>query len=274
MGPTLRNVAYNRAAMQRVTTKLLLSLTLLLTICAGASPLFAQTGDTLLNQLEPGGYVNDFANVMGAERGQLEPLLAELEQKTGAQVTLVTLPSLQGGEITDFANRLFERWGIGRAGEDNGVLILTSIEERRIWIEVGYGLEPIIPDARAGRILDEAVIPFFREEQFGTGMAAGAASIASIIAADAGVELTGAVAIPTPRQTQGQRSPLSGLLRFLFLLILIPIFIRNPWLALFLLSSGRGGGFGGGGFGRGGGGGGFGGFGGGMSGGGGAGRSW
>ena len=110
----------------------------------------------------------------------------------------MTVPSLDGGEVADFSNRLFAQWGIGGQGADNGVLILTSIEDRQVWIEVGYGIEPIIPDARAGRILDESVLPFFREEQYGSGLAAGAATVASIIAVEAGVELTGAVASRPP----------------------------------------------------------------------------
>lgn len=240
-------------------------------LVSGPSWANAQT-DQLLNSLEPAGYVNDFAGVMAGQAGAVEALLAELDQKTGAQVVIVTLPNLDGGQIDDFANRLFERWGIGSAGEDNGILIITAIEDRQYRVEVGYGLEPIIPDARAGRIMDEVAVPAFQAGDFGAGLTGSAAAIATIIADDAGIELTGAIAVP---QTQsGGRSPFGGLLRFLVLLFLLPFIIRNPWLALFLLSSGRGGGFGGGGFGRGGGGGGFGGFGGGMSGGGGASGSW
>ena len=109
--------------------------------------------------------MNDFAAVMGAQTAALETLLIELEQKTGAQVAIVTLPSLDGGEPADFAVRLFERWGIGQAGQGNGLLILTAIEDRAVRIEVGYGLEPIIPDGLAGRIMDERIIPFFSEEK-------------------------------------------------------------------------------------------------------------
>jgi uncharacterized protein len=237
----------------------------------GARPGAAQT-DALLDSLEPQGYVSDFAGAMGPERAALEALLAELEQKTGAQIAVVALASLDGGEPADFANRLFERWGIGRAGQDNGLLILAAVEDREIRIEVGYGIEPVISDAWAGRILDEQVIPFFREGRYGEGLTAGAATAAAIIAADAGIELTGAAQVLPPQEQQGSR--FGALLRIALLLLLVPIVLRNPWLALLLLSGGRGGGFrSGGGFGRGGGGG-FGGFGGGMSGGGGAGRSW
>jgi uncharacterized protein len=235
------------------------------------APASAQT-DALLNSLEPQGHVSDFAGVMGPQRAGVEALLAELQQKTGAEVAVVTLTTLDDGEPADFANRLFERWGIGPADSDRGILLLTAIEDRAVQIEVGYGLEPLITDAGAGRILDEQVLPYFRQMRYGEGLAAGAATLARIVAEDAGVELTGQSAVPT-RPQEESRSPLGGVLRLLFLLLLIPIIIRNPWLALLLLSGGGRHNRGGGGFGRGGGGG-FGGFGGGMSGGGGAGRSW
>ena len=247
---------------------LILSLALLF-----ALPLAAAQTDALLERLEPQGYVSDFAGVMGEQRTALEALLGELEQKTGSQIAVVALPSLDGGDRDDFAVRLFERWSIGQAGEDSGLLILTVIEDREIRIEVGYGLEPIIPDGLAGRIIDEQIVPYFRQDQYGLGLISGAATVASIIAADAGVELTGAGAIATQQPQATPRSPLGILIRIAFFILLIPILIQNPWLALLLLSGGRGGFYGGGGFGRGRGGG-FGGFGGGMSGGGGAGRSW
>jgi len=231
--------------------------------------------DSLLDRLEPQGYVSDFAGVMGAERQDTERVLAELEQKTGVQVAVVSLASLEGGEAADFVNRLFERWGVGSAERDDGVMLLAAIEDRQVRIEVGYGLEPVIPDGLAGQILDERVIPFFRDDRYGDGLASGAAAIAATVAADRGVELIGGA--PPVRQQVEQRPPsvFGTLLRIGFFLLIALVVLRNPWLALLLLSSGnhRGGHFGGGGFGRGGGGG-FGGFGGGMSGGGGAGRSW
>ena len=131
--------------------------------------------DTLLESLKPQGYVSDYAGVMNANlRRSLEGRLRELEQKTSAQIAVVALRSLKGGEIRDFANRLFERWGVGRKGRDNGVLILASLEDRKIWVEVGYGLEGILPDARVGRILDQAVLPEFRHGRHGGGLARGA----------------------------------------------------------------------------------------------------
>ncbi len=234
--------------------------------------------DALLQKLQPTGYVDDFAGVFKpAQRTSLEGYLQELDQKTGAQVAVVTLQSIDGGEIRDFANRLFEKWGIGKKGDDRGLLILTVLDQRRIWVEVGYGLEPLLPDARVGRILDQSVMPYFRRGDLADGLIAGAQAYGAVIAEQAGVQITQGIAQPRPEAVGTGAHQLSCtelLLIGLALLIFIPIIMRHPWLLLFLLNSGRGGGFGGGGFGGGFGGGGFGGFGGGMSGGGGAGRSW
>ena len=157
---------------------------------------------------------------------------------------------------------------MGRQGRDNGVLILTSLEDRKVWVEVGYALEGILPDARVGRILDQAVLPDFRHGRHGGGLARGALTIAGVIAQDAGVSLSGAV---VPRDSRRSRRPGAG--NLLYLLFLLFLFLRRPLLGMFL-PLGMGAGFPRGGYGGGFSGGGFGGFGGGLSGGGGAGRSW
>ena len=232
--------------------------------------------DALLQSLKPTGYVDDFAAVMQpSQRAGLESYLQELDQKTGAQMAVVTLKSLDGGEIRDFANRLFQKWGVGKKGDDRGLMILMVLDQRRIWVEVGYGLEPLLPDARVGRILDQSVVPYFRSGDLAKGLISGAQAYGTIIAQQAGVQITGqTLARPVARSGREahQLSCTELILIIIGLIIFIPIVIRHPWLLLFLLNSGRGGG--GGGFGGGFGGGGFGGFGGGMSGGGGAGRGW
>lgn len=245
---------------------------------APAQPAF----DQLRKSLKPAGYVTDLAKVLSAsQEQQLEQLLTELEHATTAEIAVVTLPSLEGGEISDFANRLFEQWRIGKRGKDNGILLLAAIEDRKVWIEVGYGLEALIPDARAGRILDESVIPYFRKGQVDQGIVEGTMALAGIVARNANVRLGNA----PPRSSRSTRRPgiASWLCPIAFLVILFILFRKNPLLAGMLLAgsrpghrSHRGGHFGGGGFGGSGGfgGGGFGGFGGGSSGGGGAGRSW
>jgi uncharacterized protein len=99
---------------------------------------------------EPMGYVNDFARVMSSSEVEtLDAKLRTFAQQTTAELVVVTVPSLEGMTESDYANRLFERWAVGQKGEDNGLLLLIAPTERRVWMEVGYGLESYIPDGRA-----------------------------------------------------------------------------------------------------------------------------
>jgi len=224
------------------------------------------TGDQLIAQLRPSGFVNDYAGVFMPQQKQLlERQLQELEQKTGAEVTVVTLDTLDGGEIDDFANRLFAAWGIGKKGKDNGVLLLAAIKDRKGRIEVGYGLEGVIPDGLAGRIMRNEMFPDFKTGNYAAGMTKGAQTVARLIAKDEGVSLNG---MPRRGTENYGKKRKKGLFDFIFMIVVVIIVIRNPWLLIFFLGSGSGGGRSGG-FG-----GGFGGFGGGMSGGGGASGGW
>ncbi len=226
--------------------------------------LTAQASDKLLSSLQPRGLVSDYADVIpAAEENRLLAILTELQQKTGTQVAVVTLPTLDGGQIDDFSIRLAERWGIGQKGRDNGVLLLGATQEgrgNRLRIEVGYGLEGVINDALAGRILDEYVVPLWNQRQYGTAIANGGAAIAQRIAADKGVRLSGVPQYTASRghtpQPQRKSNPILSLL---FIIGFIYMAIRHPQLLILLLmTSGRGGGsrggggFGGGGFGGGG----------------------
>lgn len=120
---------------------------------------------------EPVGYVNDFAEIFSSSyRQSLEQELNDFENETTTEIAMVTIDSLEGGSIEDYAVRLFEQWQIGKKEKDNGILILISKEDRKIRIEVGYGLEPIITDGRAGRIIREQMRPAFREEDYDEGV--------------------------------------------------------------------------------------------------------
>ena len=105
----------------------------------------------------------------------------QLREKTGAQLAVVTLPSLEGGEIEDFTNKLFAQWKIGREGQDNGILLLVAMEDRQSRIEVGYGLEPIIPDVLAGRILDHKLRPEFRQQKYAAGLTAAVDAVSELV---------------------------------------------------------------------------------------------
>lgn len=234
--------------------------------------------------LQPRGYVNDFAGVIDEpSQHRLTRLATLLDQKTKAQLAIVTIDTLGDEPIEDFTVRLFEAWHIGHK-DDRGALLLLVIKDRKSRLEVGYGLEPIIPDGYAGSVLRE-MRPFLRDGRYGDALYAGSALIAERIARESGVKLDDPdLARRSPRSSSGP-----NWLTIVF--ILAALFFGAPWWLSLILArrgmggwrsrgpwggSGWGGGFGGydGGGGGSGGFGGFGGFGGGSSGGGGASSSW
>lgn len=202
-------------------------------------------------------------------------MLTVLENKTSAEISVVTLPSLNDEPIENVAVDLFQQWGIGKKGKDHGLLFLIAPNERKLKIEVGYGLESILPDGLTGRIRDTYVIPEFKKGDFNTGIMQGTQAMVQIVAKDAGVEIDANALPPLPDVSdQPQKSSLlKNLFQLGIIILIVILFIRNPSLFLLLLFSGVGGG-GGSGRSSGGFGGGFGGFGGGGSGGGGCSGSW
>jgi uncharacterized protein len=230
--------------------------------------------------------VSDFANVIDPQsRAALESYCGQIEQSTGVQMAMVTLPSLDGEPIEDVTNTLFRQWGVGKKGKDEGIMLLLAVQDHRDRIEVGYGLEPILPDGFVGSIT-RAIRPLLRQGAYGAAMISAAQQIGAEIASAKGAESPGLTQPPRARRQapapRGLPWPLIliGIVVLLFLFrggsgggggFLMGMILGN------LLGSGRrgggdwdGGGFGGGG----GGGGGFGGFGGGDSGGGGASGDW
>jgi uncharacterized protein len=126
--------------------------------------------------------VNDLADIIPAPaRERLEGKLRELERRTGAQVAALTVDTLEGDSIEDYAVRVFQTWKLGRRGVDDGVLFVVARQERRMRIEVGYGLEDRLTDARSRQILDDIVRPLFRGGDFGAGIEAGIDAIATVI---------------------------------------------------------------------------------------------
>jgi uncharacterized protein len=230
------------------------------------------------------GYVNDFAGVLAPETAQrLTALCTEVDQKAKAQIAVVTIKSLEGDALEDFANHLFQKWGVGYKGTDRGVMVLLAVGDHKYWTEVGYGLEPILPDGKVGGF-GRDMLPLLRQGNYNSALWQMAGQIAEVIAQDSHVSLESldpSHAIPVTSEREGQEWHLTAgqiLVLLIILIVLGPILLRflGPFFLFSLLSGGLGrggsGGWGGGGFG--GGGGGFGGFGGGSSGGGGAGGSW
>jgi uncharacterized protein len=234
------------------------------------------------------GYVNDFAGVLSATTVDgLTQLCTEVDQKAKAQIAVVTIKTLEGDPAEDFANHLFKKWGVGYKGTDRGVMVLLAVGDHKYWTEVGYGLEPILPDGKVGGFGRDMVL-LLRQSDYNNAITQMASQIAEVIAQDSHVSLDSLAQFhaAAPPGSYGQRPQVHLTNREAFaivavLIVVAPILfvLLGPMFLLSLLFGGMGrggsGGWGGGGFGGGGGGGGgFGGFGGGSSGGGGAGGSW
>src|SRR5580658_1385697 len=111
------------------------------------APLIAPLVALDLKSLKPQGYVSDFANVLEPQsRAQLEAYAGQIERTTGVQMAIVTLKSLDGNPIEDVSNDLFRQWGVGKKGKDEGIMLLLAVQDHKDRMEIGYGLEPILPD--------------------------------------------------------------------------------------------------------------------------------
>jgi len=285
--------------MLRVCSAIIVMAWLLVLPAAPAAA--AQDTSSLPLLTEP---VNDFANVVDqSNQQQLDRMIRALKSATGDVIVVATVPTYEGYEsIQEYAVKLFANHGrgVGDKGKDNGLLVVVSTKEHKIWIEVGYGLEGIITDGFAGETSRQYMVPYFRQGQYGAGLTAGVGRIISRIAeakhASLGTDAPQTMAPPQQERRQQNVPWLLAHPAVLVVLIIIVIAIFNAIRSAAGGGRGRwggggwsgwsggvgpfgggnwGGGFGGGGgWGGGGGGGGFGGFGGGSSGGGGGGASW
>ncbi len=236
----------------------------------------------------PPRLVNDMANVLSdQEEQQLETELVQFNDQTSTQICIVTLPSLNGMEISDLSFKIGEKWGVGQKGKNNGIVIVfkpkSGNEKGAVYVAVGYGLEGVLPDAIVNRnVVDYEMIPRFKEKDIYGGLSAGTHVIMGLASGEFTAEAY-------QKKTSGKKSEKGGgsfIFIILVIIVLVSIFKGGRgggyssrgslpfWLALGLLGSGNRGGGSFGGFSGGGGGGGFGGFGGGSFGGGGAGGSW
>ncbi len=222
---------------------------------------------------KPLGYVNDYAQVLGSEaETRLNGICAALEASTGAEMVFLIMPSIAPYDDFTFGMAVFDAWKIGKKGKDNGLLIMLALQERRIRIISGYGLEGILPDGKLGRYRDEYLVPFLKQNRLAEGFANIGLVIARDIAKDAGVELKGAAAQSPRRVRRGLMSWVGLIMVFVIMGISLLSSFGRRGRRYYGSSVYPGGVFyrgGGGGFG-----GGFSGFGGGFSGGGGVGGSW
>ncbi|MBU1167271.1 TPM domain-containing protein [Patescibacteria group bacterium] len=124
----------------------------------------------------PEGYVTDQAQILN-NQAELEETLANFEEESSNEIAVVTIPSLEGNSIDDYAVSLFQKWGIGKKGQDNGILLLISRDDRELKIETGYGLEGALPDVTADSIIRNEITPFFKEGDYSTGTTKGVEAI-------------------------------------------------------------------------------------------------
>ena len=215
-----------------------------------------------------GIYVQDYAQVLSAEdKRRLLSIGQELDDKTTAQLAVVTVKTLDGQPIEDYALSILREWGIGSKEKNNGALIVVAVQDRRSRIEVGYGLEGLLTDGLTGRIQDQAMIPYFRKGNYAAGIVNGYAVTASLIAKDAGVQLTSInseqIAVPAKTTNNTDQEYPFWLKLLIGAGIVLLLIIDNLFLGgvltqmlFFMFLRGRGGGGGRGGFGGGSGGGG------------------
>ncbi|WP_018525392.1 TPM domain-containing protein [Alkalispirochaeta alkalica] len=176
----------------------------------GGPVLGAQVRDSLPS---PKGYVSDFAGVIpGDTARQIEQIARAVADRTDAEIALVTVKSfgdLGFATVGDLGIALADAWGVGGAGSDRGVILILAVQERQIRLEVGYGLEGILPDGRAGAIIDQVLVPAFQRGRYGEGFLDATRVLAGIIGQETGVDLSDAGA-STARPPERAPAPASG----------------------------------------------------------------
>ena len=156
--------------------------------------------------------VNDYAHVLSPDQiGKLENELAQFETQTGHQVVVLTINSLEGEDIEGFSIRVAENWKIGKKGSDTGVILVVAVKDRKLRLEVGYGLEGVLPDATAKQIISDYIVPRFRANDYGGGIMAGVDAVLKVIKKEPLPEAT--------RQKPANRNS-SGFSPFVVLLLL------------------------------------------------------
>lgn len=177
------------------------------------------------------GYVNDFAGVIEENyKININNLIENFEKETTNEIAVVTVESAEPLDPTNYAVKLFEKWGIGKKEKDNGVLILLAMKERKVKIEVGYGLEGVLTDGRCGEILDKYVLPYFKEKKWGEGLYSGCQAIINVIKKG---EIPAESTAGTSGKSEGTSSTTSivivaGIILAIVLLIFLVVYFSKP----------------------------------------------
>jgi uncharacterized protein len=190
--------------MRRVYVVIVVSIiTLFLTVMFGKSVL------AYISPGSPTGYVNDFAGILNAEvKTTLESQLTQFTKDTSSEISVVTITNLGDDTIENYANELFREWGIGTKEKNNGVLLLISKEDRELRIEVGYGLEGVLPDALANQIIRNDITPLFKQENYDDGVISGVQKI---------IDATKGEYVATPEKKKGISGNVLEVLFFVFI---------------------------------------------------------
>lgn len=131
------------------------------------------------------GYVNDYANIINKnDEVELEKYLKSVEDTTGAQIAVLTIPSLKGEDLAVFSLKAASTWGLGKKGDNNGALLLVALQEREVRIEVGYGLEGLLTDAKCGLIIRNVIIPQFKSGDYSEGILKGVQNMGGLVTND------------------------------------------------------------------------------------------
>jgi uncharacterized protein len=173
---------------------------------------------------QPEGWVNDFANVISPDyRDKLSALIQEVEEKTSAEIAVVTIDSIAPYDEKEYARMLFDNWKPGKRGKDNGVLVLLAIKERRWRIETGYGVEGILPDGLCGEIGRNYMVPYFKQGKYSDGLYNGVAAIANVIAKEAKANINNLAGVRFNKRSQ-------ELPFFFYIFVPLFFFLWNlPW---------------------------------------------
>jgi len=244
------------AQTRRATSPVARVRMLLLTLVAMAMALPALAAPTFPPLT---GRVVDEAQVLSPDtERELSDKLENLETTTGRQLVVATVSSLQGYPIEDYGYQLGRTWGIGQKGENNGVILLVAPNERKVRIEVGYGLEPVLTDALSSVIIQSAILPKFRDGDLSGGVVAGTDALVEQLSLPADQAKARVAEASQPERHKAEGSPIVAIFVVLFLIVVFSSLFRGgrrgglgsalPWIILSALSdSRRGGGWGGGG---------------------------
>ncbi len=208
---------------------------------------------------KPVGFVNDYAEIIEkSKEREINSLALKLKEEGIAEIAVLTVKNIEGGDIFAYSQAVFDSWKVGKKGKDNGILFVLSVQDKKVRIHTGYGIEEVLPDGLVGEIIDNYGLPSFKKAEYGAGIYETLLAIAKVLKGE-----------PVEPKKRKKKEPSFPIIAIIIFIILIRIIAGGRGRGVRFYYVG-GGGFSGGGFG----GGGFGGFGGGSSGGGGAGRSW